>query len=471
MFDAYIRDHARLKPRALAFVTPDRRIPYARFDADIDRMGRALAALGIGPGSGVVSLRLMDGYATALATLALARLGVASSPSGDDRAELRLEDGDPGGPGPRGIRLTSQWLASALGAPHAPLPRLAPPPETVLRINLSSGTTRTPKRIALTSGRIAATSATQASAFGGDRLGTWMSLQGPDTAAGFIRPACAWFLGASFGAIPMPQLPEALETLPPGVLSAAPAQVQRLLRELPPGFRPQPQWRIVVGGAAMSRGLLVEARARLTPDLMINYGATETSVSCMGYADPDLPPGQVGFPLAGCEVQILGPDGRPVPQGEVGEVRLRTDRMSTEYLDDPERTAEVFRGGWFHPGDLGRLTPDGRLVIEGRTDDRMVIGSVKILPQAIEAPALECPGVVDCAAFAVPAVEGVDECWLAVVAEPGFDRDRLPAHLAAQPGLPPIRIAWTDDLPRTPSGKVSRTALRDAVLGALGGPR
>jgi len=86
MFDARIRDHARWSPRALAVITPGARASYARFDADIDRLGTALAALGVHPGRGVVSLRLASPYLTCVATAALARLGVTSAPRDDESA-------------------------------------------------------------------------------------------------------------------------------------------------------------------------------------------------------------------------------------------------------------------------------------------------------------------------------------------------------------------------------------------------
>ena len=82
--------------------------------------------------------------------------------------------------------------------------------------------------------------------------------------------------------------------------------------------------------------------------------------------------------------------------------------------------------------------------------------------------ALACAGVRDVAAFAVPNAAGLEDCWLAVVADPGFDRDDLAPHLSGYKGLPPNRFAWVDEIPRNAMGKVERTKLRDALLAALG---
>jgi len=473
MFDARIRDHARWNPRALAVITPRERVTYARFDSDIDRFGTALAALGVHPGRGVVSLRLASPYLICVATAALARLGVASAPRDDDAADLHLVDGQPASTDdPRMLRLSPAWVTEALAAPHTPLPRLPADPGRVVRVNLSSGTTRVPRRVALTAARIDGANTAQLCSFAAGRLGTWLAIPGPDTAAGFVLPVSAWSVGAAYaGGLPLETLAEWLEVLEPGLVCATPLQLRQLLAFLPPGYRPQPRWRFWTGGAAAPPALIQQVRLRITPDVWINYGSTEASLNSVGpaFGEGDVP-GQVGHPFTGCEIEVLGPDGVPVPAGDTGEIRIRSDRMSTGYIDDPDATARRFRDGWFHPGDLGRYLPDGRLVIEGRVDDRMnLAGGFKFMPERIEVPALACPGVTDCAAFAVPDPQGFDQCWLAVAAAPGFDRETLAAHLANYPGLPPPRFAWVDEVPRNAMGKVERAKLRDAVLAALGG--
>lgn len=467
MFDAHIRDHAHLNPRAPAVITPGIRANYGQFDSDIDRFGAALAGLGVVRGCGVVSLRLLDPYLLCVATAALARLGIASSPSTDAGADLRLEDGDPGPPGPRRLHLDRDWVAAAFAAPHRPLPRLALDPDTVLRVSLSSGTTSVPRRVPLTAARIAAGSRAQLSGMGSGRAGggAWIAVTGPDSAAGFLRPVSAWTAGAAFAAgLPIEKVPEWLEVLEPGVLTATPAQLRTLLAVLPADYQPQSRWRISTGGAMCPPALIREVRARITPDLVVNYGATEASINCTGRADPDLPPGQVGHPLAGCEIEVLDDDGRPTPAGVSGEIRIRSDRMAAGYLDDPEGTAARFRDGWFHPGDVGRLLPDGRLVIEGRTDDRLNVGNMKFLPESLELFVLEYAGVRDCAVFAVPDAQGMDQCWIAVASAPDFDRTALSAHLAQRPRLPSFSFAWVEAIPRNAMGKVERKTLREAVM-------
>jgi acyl-CoA synthetase (AMP-forming)/AMP-acid ligase II len=176
----------------------------------------------------------------------------------------------------------------------------------------------------------------------------------------------------------------------------------------------------------------------------------------------------VGITPSGAVVAIVGEDGRPLPDGQSGEIRIRGERVIPGYLGDPGATAERFQDGWFLTRDVGRRLPDGRLVLEGRLDERMILDGAKFMPGVLEAAALACPGVVDCAAFAVPDADadGLDRCWLAVAAQAGFDRDRLANHLAACPDLPPRRFAWIEAIPRDAMGRVERTVLRDAVLAA-----
>jgi acyl-coenzyme A synthetase/AMP-(fatty) acid ligase len=268
----------------------------------------------------------------------------------------------------------------------------------------------------------------------------------------------------------MAETPGWLETLPGGVLSLTPSHLRQLMAALPAGFQPHPPWRIICGGSLLPLALAREAQARITPDIRLLYGATEVGTIALGHAAGLADdPGQIGFTPSDAVVEIVDEAGRPVGPGRSGEIRARGPRLAAGYLGDPEATSERFAGGWFLTGDVGRRLADGRLVLEGRADDRMNLGGVKVMPGPLEAAALECEGVRDAAAFAVPDPAGFDHCWLAVVADPGFDRAGLAAHLARYPGLPAPRFAWTDEIPRGAMAKPDRRALRAAVLAATGG--
>jgi acyl-coenzyme A synthetase/AMP-(fatty) acid ligase len=472
MFDDYIRNHAYWTPRAPAVVTPRRRYSYAEFNADIDRFGAGLTRLGVTREAGVVAVRLEKAYMACVATAALCRLRIASAAFDDPRADVRLVDQPPAPAeaGPRAVMLDEDWLAAVRAAPPTPLPLVDVDPEGVGRVMLSSGTTREPRRIAMSWRAMEAVTLANVCTRGGGRTGVWIPLTTLGSMQGFSLAMAAWSLGATItGAVSVADVPAMMETLAPGLIGATPRHLRNLLAALPPDFRPMPQWRINVGGSRLSPALAREARLRLTPDLWVSYGSTEAPAIALGLgAGLDEDPGLMGVAQPGMTVAILDDEGRPVPEGDSGELRVRGPRVATGYLGDPEATAERFREGWFLTRDIGRRLPDGRIILEGRVDDRMNLGGVKFMPTVLEDAALACPGVVDCAAFAVPDEEGLDACWLAVSVAPGFDRADLAPHLAKYPGLPPPRFAWIDEIPRNPMGKIERTRLREAVMTAIG---
>lgn len=468
MFDAHLSFRARQQPRATAVVTPQGDISYEAFDADVSRFAQGLLDLGVTPGQ-VVSIRLSGAYLPNLALMALGRIGVASSPAHDPGADLRLTDAAPAPDAKvRQLHLTREWLAKTLSGPPPRLPRPNVDPLAIGRVMLSSGTTGAPRRVGLTWRRIELGNYVALSVYGHGRRGVWIPLTGPDSMMGHSQILAAWTVGAAVltGAAPQ-DLPAYMERLEPGVVAATPKHLREALAVLPPDYAPRPGWLATTGGSVLPLPLAREVRQKLASDLRILYGATEVGLSLTGdAAGLETAPDLLGWPAPGAELQVVGDDGNPVPDGEQGELLIRGERMAAGYLDDPEGTAERFGDGWFRTRDLVRRLPDGRFVMDGRIDDRMNLGGVKFMPQRLETPALDCPGVRDAAAFAVPDDRGVDQVWLAVSAAPGFDRDSLVAHLAKTPGLPPLRFAWIDEIPRNAMGKVERGKLRDALLAA-----
>ncbi len=467
MFDSYIRDHASWTPRATAVFLPGRQVSYAQFNADIDRFGSGLADRGITRDSGVVSVAIADPYLQYLAAAALSRLDVCSAPAADDGADLRLTDhATPGAHGPPSLPLSGDWIAATLAAEPRPLPNLLRDPLALGRVMLSSGSTRAPRRVGLTWRRLEVGNHTTLHTYCSGKLGTWIPLVGIDSMMGLSLIMGAWSVGAAAAnAITPADVAQWLETLPPGMLALTPMHLRQLLAALPGGFRPRPQWRIICGGTLLPPAVAREARLKLTPDIRLIYGSTESGTAALGHAAGlEDTPGQVGITPAGGIVDIVDDAGTPLPDGQTGEIRVRGPRMVYGYLGDPEATAECFRDGWFYSGDLGRRLPDGRLVLEGRAEERMNLGGIKVMPALLEEAALACPGVRDAAAFAVPDEQGLEQAWIAVAAEPGFDRDALSPHMATYPDLPAHRFAWIDEIPRNAMGKVDRARLRDAVL-------
>lgn len=468
MFDGYIRDFAFWTPDAPAVLTPERIVSYAEFDADVDRIGWALEDMGLRPGVGVASIRIAEPYLHRLVLAALSRLGVASSPAEDEAAEVKViyREAEVLRPPPPGfVRLTPEWMTDALDQPHRPLPRRDPDPEALVRVMLSSGTTRRPKRIGFTWRRLELATLTNVRIYGPGRLGVWVPLSGADSLLGFSLGVAAWAVGAAFAAgVTVRMMPQLMQAMPQGLAVMTPRQLQFLLDGLPEDFAPCPGWRLQVGGSAIPAGQGRAAMERITPDIWTGYGATESSRITAGPLSALIDVGSVGVVPAAATVEIVDETGRVLPDGEAGELRVRSTRTAEGYLGDPEQTAARFRDGWYYTNDLARRLDDGRIVIEGRLDDRMNLGGRKLMPIVIERPALAFPGVVDCAAFAVPGPSGMDQAWLAIVAEADLHEPGLEGHLSRL-GLPRVALLRVDEIPRNEMGKVDRVRLRELAGG------
>jgi acyl-coenzyme A synthetase/AMP-(fatty) acid ligase len=466
MFDAYIGFQARVQPHAAALISPNRWSTYAELDAEVDRFAAGLRALGVTPARGVVALPIRDAYLKHVLFAALARLGVVSSPADDPAADLYLSDWNPSAE-PGRLHLSPDWIAATRSAEAQPVKPVRGPQDGVVRVMLSSGTTRTARRVARTWRQIEDNSRTAALTYLARKGGRWAA----DTGLGQAMALAAWACGAAVVTdVTLEWLAGELDVLQPSIIGLSPIQLRNLLTWLPPGFAPPSGLRLVLTGAVLSQAVALEARLRLSPDILISYGATECGSTTMGSATLlETDAGAAGYPVPDARVEVVDARGQPLPTGEQGEIRIITQRMSAGYVDDPAATAAAFRDGGFYPGDVGRLRPDGLLVIEGRTDDRMNLGGRKFLPNLMEEVALACPGVVDAAAFAVPDTRGIDFCWLAVVPGKDFQRERLADLIQAQgQALPPVRFAFTETIPRNDAGKVQRDRLRRDTMAVLG---
>ncbi|MGH9113517.1 MAG: class I adenylate-forming enzyme family protein [Acidimicrobiales bacterium] len=239
---------------------------------------------------------------------------------------------------------------------------------------------------------------------------------------------------------------------------------------------------LAYGGGPMPRPV-VERALRLLEgvDLVNAYGLTETSstVAVLGPDDhreafaSDEPAvrarlGSVGRVLRGIELSIRDPSGAPVPDGEMGEIWVRGEQVSGEYLGIGGSGDE----GWFNTRDAGRLDADGFLFVAGRLDDVIVRGGENLSPGEIEAVLLDHRAVVAAAVVGVADVAWGERVVAAVVLAPGASatEDELRDHVRAvlRSARTPERIAVRDELPYTETGKLLRRALRDELAAELG---
>jgi len=167
---------------------------------------------------------------------------------------------------------------------------------------------------------------------------------------------------------------------------------------------------------------------------------------------------------------ILGEDGTPLPDGEVGEVVMRGPNTALGYFEDPEATAALFdAAGWGHFGDLGRVDADGYLRIVGRLKEIVNRGGKKISVNEVEDHVRAMDTLADVVAMGYPDPELGERCAVVVVAkdpDTTISLHDLRAHLADR-GVPkhmwPELVVALDELPLSPQGKVRRRELKELV--------
>lgn len=202
-------------------------------------------------------------------------------------------------------------------------------------------------------------------------------------------------------------------------------------------------------------------KAVVSPNLHIVYATNEGEA--LALADPELQlkvPNTVGRPTASIELQIVDDHGQPLPSEQTGEIRVRGPGIVTAYLGNPQATARSFRDGWFHPGDLGYLTREGALMLQGRKDDMMIFDGMNIYPAEIENSLCAHPAVREAAAFPLKHERFQDVPVAAVTLQGEASEDALIDHCKALIGIRhPHRILILEEFPRNPMGKILKREL------------
>lgn len=240
---------------------------------------------------------------------------------------------------------------------------------------------------------------------------------------------------------------------------------------------------ITYGAAPMPFEVVCRAIEVFSCDLMNAYGQTEStsSLTFLGPEDHRIEGTDeekakklhrlrsVGRPMDDVEIAIMDVQGNRLPSGSEGEICVRSARVMKEYLNAGEATAATIVDGWLHTGDVGFLDEEGYLFITGRVKDLIIRGGENISPGEIEAILEGHPDVEESAVIGVPDPEwGEAVKAIVVLAETSKHkagpelREELRAyckeHLASF--KTPAYVAFVDELPRNPMGKVLKTDLR-----------
>lgn len=221
---------------------------------------------------------------------------------------------------------------------------------------------------------------------------------------------------------------------------------------------------VTSGGASMPVDIMCRFDARFGTEIREGYGLSETSPAATTHA-PGMPrkPGSVGTPLWGVQVRIVDDDGNPMPTGERGEVVVRGHCVMKGYLNDPEATAEAFRSGWFHTGDIGLLDADGYLFIVDRKKEMIIRNGMNVYPREVEEILISHPEISLVAVIGVPHEEHGQEVKAVAVRVPGsavcessliaWAREQMGAHKY------PRIVEFRDALPMNATGKIQKREL------------
>ncbi|MBO9377238.1 AMP-binding protein [Sphingomonas histidinilytica] len=257
------------------------------------------------------------------------------------------------------------------------------------------------------------------------------------------------------------------------VMPAPPTVFQEMLAH--------PNWRdwdissyrfLSTGATVVPIELMKRLQAETTiAEITTGYGMTE----CAGSATHTRPGDPVervaytvGTAIEGTEIKLVGPDGRPVPTGEPGEVLIRDDKLLIEYLDNPEATrATLDAEGWLHSGDVGTLDAEGYLKLTDRLKDMYIVGGFNVYPAEIEKQMSGLPGIHQSAIIGVPdqRLGEVGHAFIVrsagstITAEEviGWSKANLANYKV------PRGVTFVDALPMNATGKVIKFALREMV--------
>lgn len=210
--------------------------------------------------------------------------------------------------------------------------------------------------------------------------------------------------------------------------------------------------------------------------LVTGWGMTETNALGITLSGPDYlahpeAAGRLTPPLQ--DMRITAEDGRPVAEGEIGELELRGPNVMRGYLNQPEATAETLRGGWLRTGDLARIGPGGFVHIVDRRKSIIIRGGENISCLDVEGALHAHPAVAEACAFPVPDERLGEIVGAAVLLHPGATADAAALTAFLTPRIARFKIperVWFLDAPldRGATEKVDRRAVRARCLGAAG---
>ncbi|MFF1763207.1 acyl-CoA synthetase [Streptomyces sp. NPDC058249] len=485
--DGVLRRSARRTPARVAVDYRERSWTYAELDEAVSRAASVLLDQGLAPGDRVGAYgHNSDAYL--IGFLACARAGLVHVPvnqnlTGDDLAYIVGQSGS-------ALVLADPDLAGRLpdGVPVLPLrdaddsllARLdaAPPYEgaeargdTLVQLLYTSGTTALPKGAmmthrALVHEYLSAITALDLSA--GDRPVHSLPLYHSAQMHVFLLPYLA--VGASNVILDAPDADQLFDLIEAGRADSlfAPPTVWIGLSNRPDfatrdlsGLR-----KAYYGASIMPVPVLERLRERLPRLAFYNcFGQSEIGplATVLG---PDEHKGRMdscGRPVLFVDARVVDENGKDVPDGTPGEIVYRSPQLCEGYWDKPEETAEAFRDGWFHSGDLAVRDAEGYFTVVDRVKDVINSGGVLVASRQVEDALYAHEQVAEVAVIGLPDERWIEAVTAVVVARGEVTDAELISHAREKlaPFKAPKRVLFVDELPRNASGKILKRELRD----------
>ncbi len=499
------------------------RLTYAALAAHGARLARALAGLGVGPGT-AVALMLPNCPQAAIAFFALQRLAAVcvmvnpTSPA-PEIAHL-LEDS-----GARALFVLDQFLPqarqaarplavsplivtqvadflpfhlaalyrlkrrpTALEPGELPLGRLlkGPPegapsaarPEDIALIQYTGGTTARPKGVVLTHANLVANVLQVGEWLGGEAERGGECLLAVLPYFHVFGLTCALLFPVAMAAtlvlVPRFEVAEvirAIERHRPTMLPAIPAMFAALVRDPAVARHELGSLRWCISGAsALSEETQRLFRERAGAGIIQGYGLTETSPVTHVNPAAGGKPGSIGRPLprTRCRIVDLERGERELPLGEAGELCVAGPQVMAGYWRLPEETAAALRGEWLYTGDIARMDEEGYYYIVDRKKEMIITAGFNVYPSEVEAAVLELAGVREAAVIGLPDPLRGEQVAAYVVLEEGVEiseraiREHCRGRLAAHKVPRLVRIR--NELPKSLVGKVLKRELKRQEL-------
>ncbi|GAB2920928.1 fatty-acid--CoA ligase FadD5 [Rhodococcus aerolatus] len=366
-----------------------------------------------------------------------------------------------------------QDYEAALAEPGEPAPAVDVPEDGPALIMYTSGTTGHPKGAVLTHLNLLSQSFTVLSAWrvpGADTVNLCAAPVFHIAAVGCIAPlllAGGTTVIHPTGGFDATDLLDTLERERITTLFLVPAQWQVVCADPTVASRDL-RLQVISWGAAPASDTLLRRMSEVFPDALnvAVFGQTECSpITCaLDGADALRKVGSVGLPVPSVSVRVVDEQMRDVPAGQVGEIVYRGPNLMLGYWQDPEATAEAFRGGWFHSGDLVRRDVEGFVYVVDRLKDMIISGGENIYCTEVENAVAAHPGVAEVAVIGRPDPRYGEVPVAVVAATPAGApdaaglREFLTGTLARYKH--PAAVVVVDALPRNAGGKVVKGELR-----------